>query len=243
MPTQFPGQVEFPDDVVMESLTVKNLSLENLSADRLVATTGVIPTLNTANHTVTDELLAETLFLSNTTWEDLRFPANALNSGVANAPEAVLVKSGDDYGQLYILEFNKSTEEEVYVWVQLPHSWKEGSALRPHVHWINHNDTTGNVRWGLEYSVASINGYFPKTPTIIYALDACEANVGGEIMHQLISFPEIDMAGKTLSCMLMCRLFRDADNELDTADDDVGLLEFDIHYEVDSFGSREETVK
>jgi hypothetical protein len=193
--------------------------------------------------TLDGAMTTEGLWLSDTTWEDLRFPANAINLGVANAPEAVLVKAGDDYGQLYTLEFNKSTEEEVYMWVQLPHSWKEGSALRPHVHWINHNDTTGNVRWGLEYSVANIGEYFPKTPTTIYVLDACEANVGGEIMHQLTSLPEIEMDGKTLSCMMMCRLFRDADSELDTADDDVGLLEFDIHYQVDSLGSREETVK
>ena len=176
-------------------------------------------------------------------WEDLRFPASAIDPGVANAPEAVLVKSGDDYGSLYTLEFNKSTEEEVYVWVQLPHSWKAGTAIRPHIHWINHNDTTGNVRWGLEYSMANIGEFFPKVTTTIVALDACAANVGGEIMHQLTSFPEIDMTGMRLSCMIMMRLYRDADDAADTADDDVGLLEFDIHYLVDSLGSESETLK
>ncbi len=170
-------------------------------------------------------------------WDDLRFGANLITPGVANPPDWVAI--GGSLGGLYILEFNQSTEEEVYCFVQMPHNWKEESIIKPHVHWINHSGATGMVRWGLEYSIASVGDGFP-TPTIIYTNgDTCET----QMTHQLIEFGDIDMTGHKISCMLITRLFRAAGDSLDTANDDVGLLEFDIHYQVDSIGSYQEYIK
>lgn len=175
-------------------------------------------------------------------WEDLRFPANSFKLGGVSPPGWVAI-SGASYGNLLCLAFAKASDEEVFLFGQIPHSWTQGTEVRPHVHWINHNDTTGTVRWGLEYTFASPNGFFPSTPTTIYAEDDCEAQVGGEIKHQIASFSAIDMAGHTVSCMFILRLFRDADHANDDADDDVGLLEFDMHYQRNSGGSPEEYSK
>ncbi len=38
--------------------------------------------------------------------------------------------------------------------------------------------------------------------------------------------------------MLICRLFRDGTNELDTYEADAGLLEIDFHYGMDTLGSQ-----
>lgn len=180
-------------------------------------------------------------------WDDLRFPANDVNPGVANAPDWTLVAPGTtgtgDFGQLYVLEFNQNTEEEVYLNVQLPHAWKEGSEIRPHIHWINHTQSVGDVVWGIEYAIANVNGYFPADTTKQSVVATCAPWVDGEIKHQIDSFGGIDMTGFEISCMLLIRLYREADNPLDTADDDVGLLEFDIHIQYDSDGSEEEFVK
>ena len=46
-----------------------------------------------------------------------------------------------------------------------------------------------------------------------------------------------------ISSMICCRLFRDATNEADTYEGDAGLLEFDLHYIIDTLGSREEYTK
>lgn len=174
-------------------------------------------------------------------WDDLRFPASVFNPGIANAPDPVAL--GDPYGQLYALEFNANVEEEVYVFVQMPHAWKEGSTIHPHVHWINHDGGSGNVIWALEYSITNINDKFP-TPTTISVTDAGIAADGdGLYTHQIAELGEIAMTGKTISCMMMARLYRDADNELDTLDGEAGLIEFDIHYQKDSTGSSQEYVK
>ena len=45
---------------------------------------------------------------------------------------------------------------------------------------------------------------------------------------------------KTLSSMLVCRLYRSAS---DSYGGDAGLLEIDFHYEIDSDGSRQEYTK
>lgn len=37
--------------------------------------------------------------------------------------------------------------------------------------------------------------------------------------------------------IIMCRLFRDADNAADSVSGDANLLGFDVHYMVDSLGS------
>jgi hypothetical protein len=172
-------------------------------------------------------------------WDDLRFNIADVAPGIANPPDWVQVSA---LGNLYVLAFNKNTQEEIYFWPQIPHRWEQGSTLHPHVHWINHEGTTGDVVWGLEYSVANINGVFPASTTVT-ATAACVALDGGLPVHQMTELPTIDMTGKTLSSMMFCRFYRVADDAADTADDDVGLLEVDFHYQIDSTGSRQEYVK
>jgi hypothetical protein len=43
--------------------------------------------------------------------------------------------------------------------------------------------------------------------------------------------------------MILCRLYRDTDNILDTYEDSIGLLEFDLHYQIDGNGSTDEWIK
>jgi len=57
------------------------------------------------------------------------------------------------------------------------------------------------------------------------------------IIHPLGSIPG---AEKTLSSMLVCRLYRSAS---DSYGGDTGLLEIDFHYQIDSDGSRLEYFK
>ena len=63
--------------------------------------------------------------------------------------------------------------------------------------------------------------------------------------HQLTELGTISGDGHTLSSMLVCRVFRDADNEYDTDDYPgfAGLLEIDFHFRVDAPGSIQEYSK
>lgn len=169
-------------------------------------------------------------------WEDLRIAALSTRTN-ASAPDLITIGPS---GGLLTLGFNgDATAEQCYFAIQLPHSYKQGSDIYPHVHWCPVNTNAGNVLWQLEYSWANINGTF-EAPTTIESLDAAD---GTAWKHQLASFPAITGTGKTISSMIVCRLFRNPADGDDTYGSDAALLEFDIHYQIDSLGSQEETTK
>ena len=171
-----------------------------------------------------------------TTWDDLRVSANAVRiQGVLNVPDWDNIGGGD----LYALAFSSETMEQVFFTVQMPHSWREGTDLHPHVHWMPENDGAGDVRWGFEYEWVNIGDAYVSS-TLLYSLDPAERTT---LEHQLADFGDIDGTGKMFSSMLICRLFRDAAHEDDDYASDAYMLEFDFHYEIDSLGSRQEYVK
>ena len=121
--------------------------------------------------------------------------------------------------------------------IQLPHSYKEGTDIYPHIHWSPTTASGGFVKWGLEYTWTNINDAFAET-TVIVTDDTAD---GTAIKHQVVGYPTISGAGMKISSMLMCRLFRRAPE--DTYPHDAAFLEFDIHFEINSPGSREPFIK
>ena len=98
---------------------------------------------------------------------------------------------------------------------------------------------TGVVEWQLEYFWVNIDGTAGNT-TILSLTDAGD---GTAYKHQVASWSAISGTGKTVSSMLMCRIFRDGGNGSDTFTGDALLLEIDFHYQIDTMGSRQEFVK
>lgn len=171
-----------------------------------------------------------------TGWDDLRVPATSVVVGAAPPDLGAFGPSGG----LKVYLFDKATDQEVHLAVQLPHAWEEASNITPHVHWAPVDTNTGTVRWGLEYAWANIDGTF-GAPAIIYAEDAGD---GTAWKHQVKDFAALDATGKTISSMIVCRLFRDSGHANDTYDNDAALLECDFHYEIDTpAGSRAITTK
>lgn len=176
-----------------------------------------------------------------TAWDDLLFAASVTKPG-ATAPS---YKAFGPSGSLQALMFEAGHHDEVHFEVQLPHRWKEGSKIYPHVHWTPTTADAGNVVWELEYSWANIDGTFGAPSNM--ASDATAAG-GTAWVHKLTVLKEagnsyIDGAGKTMSSMLMCRLHRNSNAGSDTLNKDVAMLDIDFHIEIDSFGSDEEYVK
>jgi hypothetical protein len=186
-----------------------------------------------------------------TVWKDLRVSVNAVRVIAGGAPPdwSQFKDNGAASTGVYLYWFDPGTEQNVYFDVQMPHDWKEGTDIEPHVHWVS-ADTAGasgtDVCWGLEYTWANINGTFGNT-TLIYG--DTQSNGAGETItvdkHYYTDLTTISGSGKTISSMLVCRLFRDAAGVggTDDYDDDAGLLEIDFHYQVDTIGSRTETAK
>lgn len=174
-------------------------------------------------------------------WEDLRVASSQVRLG-ASAPAFNNGFAGS--AAMYTLQFNYTgTSNQIFFEIQMPHAWKIGGTIWPHVHFSPISDTGGvakTVRWKLDYTWASINGTFGSPNTVNMDKSFTDAQ-WDHLMA--VSAAGIDGTGQGISSMLVCRLYRDTGDGADTYDDLVSLLEFDIHYEVDMLGSREETSK
>lgn len=171
-----------------------------------------------------------------TVWDDLRVSANTVSFlGLGSYPDWETFTY-----DLQGLAFSSSADEEVHFSVQMPHGWKEGSTIYPHVHWAPSTAASGGVTWVLEYTWANINGTFGSSSTMTFD-DSTDSTA---LKHHIaVNGTGIDGSGKTLSSMLICRLYRDVSDANDDYGADAFLLEFDIHYELDTVGSRQETSK
>jgi len=173
-----------------------------------------------------------TLVLHDTVWEDLRFPATAIY------PPGV---SDPDFDATHIgWLFDAGGTEVLFFIAQIPHQWKVDSNLKAHVHWMPTNTNTGKVLWRLEYKWTNIDEVDAGSWTTLNVLDS---GAGTAYTHQIAAFASIDGTGKEISSILTIKLSRIGGDATDTYNTDALLKEFDIHYEIDTLGSREEYSK
>jgi len=174
-------------------------------------------------------------------WEDLQTPSNSLRLDGTNPPVWTPYKSGQ------VLAFeDQAVNYQVVYWVwQLPHSYKLGSAIYPHIHTVPEDNTAGNVYWEFTYSIAAVNDAFPVATSIF--LTQVQPEVTDK--HTYTSFDAIPGSAlpsesTDISTMIICSLARRSDDVLDTfTGKDVYLLEVDLHYERDTTGSYSILVK
>jgi hypothetical protein len=188
-----------------------------------------------------------------TVWGDLNVYPDATSRGSSNPPvwggqAATAFKknaAGTSQG-VFLWMFSATTEQELYFTIQLPHSYKHGSDLFPHVHWTTATGTPSstNVTWGLEYSVISIGGNFPTTESLTSStIISGIPTITGTGQHLITALGTISGTGMNISTVLVCRVYRAAANGTDTFANEAGFLGFDIHYEQDTQGSRSEFTK
>lgn len=186
----------------------------------------------------------KTVVLDETVWEDLRIVPGAFEFAGVSDPTLSDWQPGGSGATFKIWKFQEN--DEVFFTCQLPHSYKEGTDIKAHLHWTpadRGNEENGNdVDWRLDYSWANQDGTFPSSATVAM-LDTCD---GADDKHQMTTTVTISGTGKTVSSMVVCRLYRDPTNDTwvgITAVQSPGILEFDFHHEVDTLGSRQELVK
>ena len=178
-------------------------------------------------------------------WNDLRVPLSTVKIGAIKPPtEAIWRDDGAGSAGVSGLRFSASQLNDVFFEAQLPHTYKEGSRIAPHCHFVpTDTPTVGQtVRFGLEYTYSNVGEVFPVA-TIIYAEYTF---VDGDAQYQQIigGFdPDIEDGDIRVSAMFSCRFFRDAAHANDTYTGEVVVLEFDFHHLVESFGSEQEFSK
>lgn len=161
-------------------------------------------------------------------WDDLRFPASGINPvGPVNAASPSATNGS--------LEFAGNADKMVAGIAQMPHAWKQGSAIRPHAHLKFPTSATANTRWKLEWDIAEVNGNFAGSWSSDTITVANPTNVN---KHVIAAFAEIAMTGYKWSTIILWRVTRlSSSDAADNHNAVVELLEFDIHYQSDGRGS------
>jgi len=174
-----------------------------------------------------------------TLWEDLRVPLETGKTAGSNVPTFEQIVD-DGSGSAGVFAYNFDDGDEIWLSVQMPHAWKIGSTIYPHLHWAAEGDaSTKNVGLGIEYTWTNIGADI--SATTIVTRDVAGGTALSQQIHDVPS-TGWDGTGKTLSSIILCRIFRQA-AAADNYTGGVFLLEFDVHYELDSLGSRQVTTK
>lgn len=183
----------------------------------------------------------------NIVWDDLRFPFSGRNIDVSSG------RIDYDYfnGSIAYQNNARYTNEVVSMLAQLPHEWKEGSEVRPHIHWLQQSANEPN--WLLAYKIydngqtANIDTDYTNHTFVTVEENAFTYSSGTIV--QISKFPAIDMTGYTLSDCIHFAFWRDTTNAsgefsgLDPSGLVEHVLEFDVHYQINALGSRQEFIK
>ncbi|NPD45104.1 hypothetical protein [Lentimicrobium sp. S6] len=151
-------------------------------------------------------------------------------------------------GNINQYNFEENKLEVAGLSIQMPHSWN-GTAIHPHIHWSPEDDGAGDVIWAIEYTWVNYNSetqyVFPAAETL-----TATASVNGDSHKYLIaSFgPITPLTGSenpqdNVSSILLIRLYRNGTSNDDTYAKGAFALSFDIHYEKNTVGSRQEYIK
>lgn len=176
-----------------------------------------------------------------TRWDDLRV---TLDKGANSAVLDYI--SGGNGPQIWYFRNNEGVESMSFT-VQLPHTWKEGTTIYPHLHWIPKSSGSGNIVWNLDYTWVN---YDPVTPQVFPAYTTSTVTATGSFTtnaHTITALTTgnagIDGTGKKISSILICRIWRNSSLAGDTYNQDAGLLFLDFHIQIDGYGSHSEYVK
>ena len=185
--------------------------------------------LSRPSHRVTFELLAETplqvstLELTDTNvYEDLRFPASTFGPA-SGRPDTVILSNC-----IYTLAFDEN--EYVYFIAQMSHTYRSGTDLEVHLHWIS-PALGASSTWELEYSKAPIHGVFSAPVTVTNTFVA--SGVAGT--HEVSDFDEIPGFESGVSAIVGCKVTRLSGG----TSSDIHATELDIHYKVQYIGGKD----
>ena len=229
MPTQFPGDVEFPDTVRIQTLEVAgNLAIGgSLSVSGSSTLTGL---LSAGNLTASGTATLNRMILSDYVFDDLTFPATRIKQGANDKPDF-------DFTNIGFLMPQNSTAEKLNITEQFRHRKVAGSPVYLHVHYIQDEAEVPVFKIDLRFTA---NGTAPGDFTTISTADGDGPvfEYSGSPILQIIPFPAtagVDTNSSAVSTIFDFIFYRD-DN---VVSGDVLLKSVDLHYAMDRLGSDE----
>ncbi|MFZ5940773.1 MAG: hypothetical protein ACOYXB_09380 [Bacteroidota bacterium] len=177
---------------------------------------------------------------SATVFDDVLVPFTQAKQGSTSKPDF-------DYTNVGLLFPQNDPSEIIYVVVQIPHSYLEGSSITPHIHW--QQSSSSFPTWKMDYKWFNNDDAIPATFTTLTTNTGVHTYTSGN-MAQISSFGSVTGAAnalggglspnsKKISSLMLIKIYRD-DN---TVTGDVLGFQFDVHYEKSTAGSHTEYTK
>jgi hypothetical protein len=207
-----------------------------------IPTNGVLTISNDSNssgNTTRIEPDGTVVFLGNATvWDDLRIPLYSRGGG--SAPSFSSGFAGNS--TLYTWNFAGNATQMMYLEAQMPHSWN-GTTIYPHVHWAPATTGTGSVVWYWEYVWVNVNGTYGASSTLSTTSTLAAPSQWKHIIAGNPTGIAPSQNQNSLSSVMIGRLYRIGGGTGDTYTGSASLLSIDIHYELDTIGSRDTITK
>jgi hypothetical protein len=165
-----------------------------------------------------------------TVWEDAQGSFISFGTG-DSAPGIVQASTSDVYLRCFD---GLSTSEQVFGCIEVPHDYKEGSSLYPHIHWLPVNGDSGVVKWQGSFWITNNGDPIPAQMTI-----SATSSASGAWVSTFADFGAVSGSGVEIGNQVCFRLFRNPGDGDDTYESDACGMTFGIHYESDTLGSRE----
>ena len=176
----------------------------------------------------------KTIELQESVWDDMNVGGVTLRQGVTNQPTLI----NFDTTTILVYSFAPNLTNELHGNFEIAHDYKEGTNLKPHLHWYPQNTNTGNVLWRLEYTIESTTG-----TVVSGTIDMLVAANGTAWQKQVDSWTDITGTNVKINHQFHFRLARVGGDATDTYTDNASIATFGLHYEIDTMGSRQVMVK
>lgn len=164
-------------------------------------------------------------------WDDLNAAAISLGTA-ASAPDPVNIASTGIPGRGF--DGNATTEQLFWI-TEIPHSYREGTAIELHAHWTPATTGTGTVIWRADYFWVNRNGTFSTATTITVTHNIAADSQWDEITT---NFALIAGTGMHYGSRFGCRFYRDPGT--DTYTGDAVLTNLGLHFQTDTPGGSAE---
>lgn len=177
-------------------------------------------------------LLADTAIADLTLprWDDLVF-------GLVQSVRDETLKPDYDFTNIGLLFPRNNVNEIAYLTFQMPHAWKQGTTIFPHIHVIQ--SANQQAVFNIDYKWYNLGDTVPALWTT-YTMNQYAFVYASGSSSQIIKNPVgISGVGKTISSILKIKLYRNDNVYVG----DMLADQFDIHIEKDGFGSQSELSK
>ena len=165
-----------------------------------------------------------------TVFDDINISVSSMASTGASILDVVTIGSNKVKGFIG----TGNTTQQADGTLEILHPYKEGSSIVPHFHWMSNSAAAGNVKLNLGYRWWNKDGTMPAETVVSFT----QAMPGVQYQSGKNDFVTISGAGMQYGSRFMYRIFRDPADVADTYTDYLLALDFGIHYEKDTCGSR-----